>query len=473
MQIEIIGVVAVVLGIWGLLKGSETVVTLLCISAVFGASAAVKLPALGDASVPPSHFLLLFLTLQCLRDKNVRAHLLTTLSFPRAGFWLTFTVAYGVVTAYFMPRLFSTETLIYYISRGPGQDLPVTTVSVQPLAFRAGNVTQSVYFIGNLICFALVATLASIGSARQIALALTSAAVLHIILAIVDLGSHAVGLGDILSVVRNANYRILADTQLNGIKRVVGGFSEAGAYAYVAIGFYAFSLDLWLQNIRPKLYGALALLLGALLIMSTSTTAYLAFVIFNILAYLGCLRRMHSSSRRNLLFLAAGPLTIGLFVLGLMLLPSVWNVVTELYDETFTRKLTSESGVQRARWNAYAIQSFWDTAGFGAGLGSVRTSSFLVAMISNVGTIGTSLYCMYLLCVVKPNGPAASNDDVSAIRRASRAACIAILIAACITLGSLDLGIFFTVFAGLSTSARSAPRAYPVPPSVLQSRPAP
>ena len=43
---------------------------------------------------------------------------------------------------------------------------------------------------------------------------------------------------------------MLNDGELGGLKRIVGSFSEAGAYSYAALGLYAFALALWLEFIR-------------------------------------------------------------------------------------------------------------------------------------------------------------------------------------------------------------------------------
>src|SRR6202030_3462237 len=69
--------------------------------------------------------------------------------FPRAGFWLLLTGAYAAVSAVIFPRLFAGATYVFAIARteiGPG-------IIAMPLAPTSGNITQTVYFLGDIVCF--------------------------------------------------------------------------------------------------------------------------------------------------------------------------------------------------------------------------------------------------------------------------------------------------------------------------------
>ena len=65
------------------------------------------------------------------------------------GFWLVLTAGYVLLSAAVFPRFFSGSTYVYTIARtavGAG-------ILAIPLGPSSSNVTQSVYFIGDVCCF--------------------------------------------------------------------------------------------------------------------------------------------------------------------------------------------------------------------------------------------------------------------------------------------------------------------------------
>ncbi|MEA1832110.1 hypothetical protein U8607_08440 [Methylobacterium durans] len=460
MQIEPIGILAALLGLAILAAGPVAGIYGLAVTALLGAAAAIKLPALGDASIMPCHLIIPFFLLAVLRSAELRRGMLAALTAPRAGFWFLAAIGFGAVTAIFLPRIFAGATMVYSLTRS-GIDVGVV---MTPLGPRAGNITQTGYLLGDVACFAAVAALIARGEARHVLAALLLAAGLHLVFALVDLATFATGTGDVLSIIRNANYRMLNEGVIGGFKRIVGSFTEAGAYAYVAIGFYAFCLQLWLRGVSTRLTGGLAAGQALALLLSTSSAAYAAFGAYNLVAYAGCLRRASAGRGgdwRTNSYLVGTPVLAVLVVLGLMLIPSVWTMVTGLFDATVSNKMSSQSGVERARWNLYALQSAVDTFGIGAGVGSVRASSFLVALVANVGVIGTLLYGAFLAVTVLSREARAAAGPAEPVMAAAASACLATLLAAAVTLGSIDLGLFFVILAALATTAPGIRAAHP------------
>ncbi|GEP03116.1 hypothetical protein [Methylobacterium oxalidis] len=459
MQIEPIGILAALLGLAVLAFGPVVGIYALAATSLLGAAAAIKLPALGDASIMPCHLIIPFLMIAVLRSAELRGGMMAALTFPRAGFWFLAAIVFGAVTAVFLPRIFAGATMVYSLTRS-GIDVGVV---MTPLGPRASNITQTAYLLGDVACYAAFAALIARGDGRHALAALLLAAGLHLAFALLDLATFATGTGDVLGFIRNANYRMLNEGVIGGFKRIVGSFTEAGAYAYVAIGFYAFCLQLWLRGVSTRLTGALAAGQALALLLSTSSAAYAAFGAYNLVAYAGCLRRAgegRGGDWRTNAYLVGTPVLAVLVVLGLMLIPSVWTMVTGLFDATVSNKMSSQSGVERARWNAYALQSAIDTLGMGAGVGSVRASSFLVALVSNVGVVGTLLYGAFLTATVTRSASVPEGGQ-EPVRAAARGACLATLLAATVTLGSIDLGLFFVIFAALATTAPEARAAWP------------
>ena len=88
---------------------------LLC--CLFGASAAIELPALGGAPITPAVLLMPFVVWSALREQGPD-RCVQPLLFPQAGFWLLMLVTWGVLSAYFVPRFLDGQTLLYGTDRG-------------------------------------------------------------------------------------------------------------------------------------------------------------------------------------------------------------------------------------------------------------------------------------------------------------------------------------------------------------------
>ncbi|MCK1642086.1 hypothetical protein IVA95_32185 [Bradyrhizobium sp. 157] len=449
MIIEVIGVATVLAGLWVLWQGPVAAFWVLSLSALLGAAAAFKLPALGDASVPPVIVVALFLVISVALRPRLREAAIESLAPSGPGFWLLLFTTYAVASAYFMPRLFQGLTHAYSLARN---DIDVGIVSLV-LMPRASNTTQAAYLIADLGCFMCVRALMIRGQAKAITNALIVCAVLLLVSAVVDVVAYHTDTAFLLSWLRNANYRMLDAGEIGGFKRIVGTFTEAGAFSYVALGFYAFCLSLWLDGFRTRITATLALLLALCLLLSTSTTAYGSFAIFSSLILAGALVKLANgqATRRDCGYLVIFSMIPFLLGTAIMFAPSIWSAMMGLFDATVSSKLESQSGIERMRWNYFAMKNFWDTAGFGAGVGSVRASSFAVALLANTGVLGLLLFVVMLASSFTP-GRLLSFDD--AVARAGFRACLALIGAACLSAASVDLGFVFFIFFALAASAR-------------------
>jgi hypothetical protein len=450
MSIEPIGLIVFGAGLLILWLGPSFGILVLAATCILGAAAAVQLPALGGASVQPGLVVLAFFTFAVFRFQRLRSAGLASLAFPRTGFWLVAAVGYGVITAIFLPRIFGGMTNVFSLARND-EGVGIVTLSLAP---RASNATQSLYLVADLVCFAAVAGIAKIGRARSIARAILFAAGLNLAFAFLDLATYVTGTQDYLSVIRNANYRMLESGEIQGFKRIVGSFTEAGAYSYTTIGFYAFSISLWLDDYRSHLLGIIAGLSLLTLLLSTSSMAYLTLAIFSLILYASCVRRLFGgqASDRHFAYFLFAPIVLAGFVAGAVLVPALWNKITALFEFTITSKLSTQSGIERMQWNEHALASFFDTYGFGAGVGSIRASSFLVAVLANCGILGLLLFSAFFASIIFPSRPALSTDPNDSIVRAGAMACVALLLAATVSAGSVDLGLYFSIFAALSAN---------------------
>jgi len=455
MTIEWIGAFTVAVGIVILYQGVRFGIFALTISSLLGAAAAVQLPSLGGASIPPAYVLLFFVAISVACSQQLRASIPMTVAFPGPGFWLAALVVFGALSAAFLPRIFSGLTYVYSIARTESE----SGIEVLQLSPATSNITQPLYLGADLLCFMIVATYGAVHGPRDIARAVLIAAIANLVFVALDLATYATDTRELMSVIRNANYRMLDDGELGGIKRVVGSYTEAGAYAYTAIGFYAFFLNQWLAGINVRLSGAVALMLLLTLLACTSTTAYVSLAIYSVAVFLSCIAKtaVGRSSSQQTLYLFLLPIGMLLIVIGTMLLPTLWGAVENLFDAAISNKLDSDSGIERMQWNEQAIRTFFDTFGMGAGVGSVRASSLPIAILANVGVIGALLFTALLVslaCAIH-SSYRQSTEELSA---SGAVAALALVIPATVAAGGIDLGLHFSMFAGLAAAPHIALR---------------
>jgi hypothetical protein len=357
-------------------------------------------------------------------------------------------VGYAAVTAYLLPRVFQGQTFAF-TARAHGENYAA------PLAPTSSNLTQSVYFVGDCICFLVLSSFGSSEAGRRcLARAALMCVILNLGFAALDLVTYATNTGELLSFIRNSTYSMMSDTEMAGFKRVVGSFVEASSFAYWTLGYFAFATSLWLNGIAVRLTLALSVLSLFALLFSTSTTAYVGlsgylFVEFVIIAVNFMFWRVRP---QMLVFLIFAPIVLAIVVIAICLNDASYAYFANLLDTLVLSKMSTGSGIERSNWNNQAIQTFLDTFGFGAGNGSVRASSFPIAVIASLGLLGTATYALFLLTIwFKRARPAPRS--VSAMQRAGRSACLAWLIAASASGSFIDLGLPFFAFAALACVA--------------------
>jgi hypothetical protein len=296
---------------------------------------------------------------------------------------------------------------------------------------------------------------------------------LHVAFGLVDLVGKYVFRSDVLEFLRTADYVMLTDTGIMGFYRLVGTYPEASAFAFASAGPLAFTFALWQALPRQRLWLIMFVVLTVLLALSTSSTGYVFLGFASIAVVLLVFRQV-----------ARGALDMGtvwviaIFVLGLVAVtgltitnPQFLQPLFDLIDESVLRKAGSNSAIERFTWNRQGMTNLVDTAGLGIGLGSSRTSSWPIALISQTGVIGALLYFCFLFMALGQSQTPSGPTYLYKVLNACRAYAIACLIAASISGALFDLGIAFYVVVALGSSARILLREQRVSPS-YGSRPA-
>lgn len=422
-------------------------------SLAFGSTAIVTLSSLGGSSpLLYVFFSFLFLASITLR-RHVWRDLAAVLTTIRMSWVVCILLIYVAIGAVLFPRLFAGYTNVFVVSRVRKGVFEV------PLMPVSGNISQTGYFIlGGLCCLGVCMMLVRKRNFDDIRRGFFLWSGLHIAMGLIDLGSKLVGLGDILMPIRTASYAMITEAEQAGFARIVGGYSEASTFGGVSLACLAFTYTYWRKTKSLQAFVMTGILL-VLLLLSTSSTAYVGLVIICIPVGISLVRAYLSGrfKSEDILILTFFILAI-VVILGIGLYsPHSFDPVVRLFDTAIVNKSSSESGQERAYWNYKSLEAFIDTGGFGVGLGSSRASSWPVAVLSQLGIIGVVLITALLGVLVRGLSGLQSQLDpeTGAIVSSVRACSLAGIVSASIAGGSADPGVVFFIAIAAIASARS------------------
>ena len=455
MGIELIGLITVALGGFAMLRSSAMALTVLCCMGLLGAASAM---AFGGANITPGHLSLGFFVLAVIVRRDGIGYATLPMQRGGPGFVLLLLCLWGLVSGMFLPRLFAGELMVF----------PMTPdfkfIIEEPLYPSGSNFNHAVYFMSGLFVFSFVASMARTNEMmKKAGGALIIAGVVNLVIVLVDTVTFAVGASAMLDFIRNADYSQIFYHKFMGVKRVTGSFPEASAFAAVAVGLFAYNFRLWRGGVRTRMTGWVTIGTLAAILFSFSTTGYIALIVYLTIAYSSLLIRsdrntpyaMRSSTNRAI-FLSLGPLLVLAGATAVAIKPDLISPIVDTFDASITNKLGSASGVERTSWNMVGLRAFFETFGLGAGIGSVRTSSFLVGVLANLGIIGAVFFTVFLarLFLVDRSARSGLADNESRqYAAAARAGCFTIFVASAVSSSSVDLGIHFFVMAGLACAS--------------------
>ena len=425
---------AVLVLLIGVLASRTSLLRAQVVLCLFGATTAIALPALGGAVIVVPVLCMPFLALRAFNESYGSG---AAWHMSRPGFWLLMTVFWGLAVTAFIPRLMRGEILIITVDR-----LAAAGAALKPLEPVSGNVSQSVYAIGNVVMF--VAARHLLGSEERMLVFGRAAlwlATLNCVAAVLNLAQFYAGFPNLLQYVRTAYATFDAYEGSSGFMRIHGTWHEASAFAQFSLCMFAYSVNLWLSGYHSRWSGGVALLLLFFLAISTSTTAYVGLGMYLGILGLSLLRRGQVQGRLPRgAFLIASVVFLLLVVSILVLLETpIAAKFSNLFRVALIDKLDSSSAENRGAWNAQAWNNLWDSYGVGVGFGTARASSFLLTLMSNVGLIGTLMYAAFLWNVLRPL-PVLPSPEPHAltVARASGHAVIGALCAAVLSGSAFD-----------------------------------
>ena len=439
---------------WGLCIGSlflkrPLIVYVFLCSLAFGATAAVPTQLTGGVTLLSTPIATIFLMAWLVRQRlasNVVAELLS----PRTYLLLTVFVLFGALSAMILPILFDGRIFVIPM-RGRGV-ADFVSPSIQ-------NLTQTLYLAISLLAAACLLVVAKIRTQTlfQAAIACGLAFVVSGALDFASKGTNA------LDFLRTATYTFRADASIGELKRVVGLMSEASAFG---LGCTSVAAILYFARpgltLTPRWHTLWTIAVPGLLLMailSASSTAYAMLGVFGIAVIfqwaMGTAQSRGRFERSTTLFSIIGVITIAAATLGVVvfaprLLDPVFDIVsTLLFDKTDSRSFAIRSRLNELGWEA-----FLSSGGLGVGIGTARTSSWPLSVLSSTGVIGSTILAGFLLRVF-----GARTRTTSSKRHAQGAKLAMIVVIAGMSLSSTtpDFGPYLAMLFAFVLSAATAP----------------
>ncbi len=455
MSIALIGIITFAIGAFSALRSSYWVAAALLCAALLGSASAISI---GGASIPPGYLTVAFFALAVIIRPAQKDSLLQMTSFGRPGFLLLAVALWAVVSAVFMPRLFANQMMVYPLNATGLAAIP------EPLRPVGSNLNQAVYALAGPMVFLLIAAVSRSPEAlKRVAIGFVIASVLNLALAVIDMITFSLGVEALLDFIRNADYAQLFNQTIMGIKRITGAFPEPSSFAGASVILFAFNFRLWRGGILAQWTGPIALLTFFAIIFSFSSTGYGALIVYLLFALTSVLLGLENRDARTnvaqinrTVFIGLIPIVSMIAAIIVALRPELLDPVTTIFDRSLTSKLSSSSGVERSSWNMAGLEVFLNTFGLGAGTGSVRTSSFLVAVLANLGIIGAVFFGLFFYGLFFSRPEERTMPPGSQLKQyaaAGRAGCFIGLIASTVSASGFDLGIFFYACAGIACAS--------------------
>lgn len=462
MQLTLIGAIELIIALALFILGSVRALFVLVICAtLLGGSAAINLTALGGSSVSPAHFALGFLLLRCLAPGGVgTADLGSAL---RGNVWLIVFVAYSVLAALLLPRIFAGEIdvtpLRGQIRARYGTQLG-RILAAEPLRFTTQNLTTAVYMVGTMVmALATHAVMRHRPDGGRI-LVRTGAVIgiIHALSGFAGVILRGTPAEAAFHFFRNNNYAQL-DHEWGGFARMNGLWPEASSFASFAVVWFVFAFECWLRRVEPRWTGAAAFLLVVALVTSTSSTAYVGLVLFGSLMALRTLTTPRLLPLDRLAWLSLAGIAAGILASALLVLePALAAAMRRLLEHMTLDKAESFSGRQRLFWAGQGITAFITSHGLGIGPGSFRSSSLATAILGSTGIVGACAFVLHAVRAVAPLAASTWSRSGDRDRDVAAAAAWSVVVAigvASVSSPSCDPGLAFAVLSGSAIALRT------------------
>lgn len=434
--------------LWSVMRNPVNGVPMVIAVVPFGMFAAV---AIGGLSLVLANLLAILtigaLILQWFGGRGARR----PLSIPAAGIFLVVFAAYSLFSAFVLVRIFQGQFLVFpmnvtYKSTLVSIFFPSTMVPLRP---TKSNIAQSFYILLSSGFFLATVFVLRRKGARFAETGLAWAAGINATLGLLDF----LGLDNLLSAVRTADYSLANHHTVAGMARIIGGYSEASAFGASSAALAAYFAMAFLIG-RSGRDGLLALVNLACAVLALSSTAFVAIGVGGVVIVLHArtfLARSLSRRAAHLFVIAIAGIVIGLCLL-IMLTPFP-ALFSDLVDRLIFSKQDSLSGMERAAWASAGFDAFSRTWGLGAGAGSLRGSGLASVLLGSVGLPGMLAFLGFLFFAIGKTIET-TNPDLFRTYYASRVCALTLLASMFLSATVPDPTLLLMAVTALAVSAR-------------------
>jgi len=190
---------------------------------------------------------------------------------------------------------------------------------------------------------------------------------------------------------------------LNGVGRISSAAVEPSVFAQGLVTLLPLTLPAWLKRgsvLSVSIDRFCTVLFIVLLILSTSSVAYLGLLILAVFLGLLLLRTNTMSMVRVSKFSAIA--VVAVFAIAVLAVSSV-PVARDVVSSVLLDKSSSGSALERAMTIGLAYGYFQEYPLLGIGWGSATSHDLIVKLLSNVGIIGTFTFVAAMYGVIQAN----------------------------------------------------------------------
>lgn len=433
--------------------GLRSVLLLVGASIPFGMAAVIGLPAVGGLSLLAVNLVaitlvgggVLVLVSRLVHGRAVRVE-------PATLSLIVFAV-YSAFSATILVRLFSGDLMVFSLARGV-EGVRVSAVFSWPrvwLGPSSSNISQTFYVLLACGFFIVAVHVLSRHGPSLGTRCMAVAASLNIALGLMDL----TGLDPLLAVVRTANYSLANEASVQGLPRVIGGYSEAASFGSASAMFFAFFASAYGHS-RRLMDAALALGSGIFALLALSSTGIIAMaVVCVVLVIRAVTRRPARLGRQRLIGGAVVVAAVAIGMASILTLTQVLDQVVAVIEDLILNKSQTSSGVERMAWAMGGLEALRDTWGLGVGTGSMRSNGLVFVLLGSVGVIGTLAFTVFLWLAFAGRAAVGQEASLSNARIAALALLVSLLLAATVP----DPGVPLSLLAAIAVASRKPRRA--------------
>lgn len=368
---------------------------LVFIGSAFAAAAVIIIGGYGvTPGLIPTSLFIAFIFLKLLtgtRYPGEKTTLAVLFPFIATAFW-------AIVSSLLMPRFFQGQILVW-------PQKATSFFVITPLAPNSGNYTQDLYLLAaSLLAVTAAVYLASPAcSTLRLLYAYFAANLLVCFVSIWQFASNILGIWFPTDFfLSNPGWALLTQESVASIIRITGPFSEPAALASYLCGAVAAAGWVVLNGHKSAIAWIVLVCSGLVVLLSTSTTGYmaLAIMIAGVSLYALVLGNGRLRASVGLLLCGLAVVVLLFVVLTPVLSPRVWHITQQIVTATLSKQGTSSYN-DRTSTDRDSLHAAVESYGLGVGWGSNRSSSLIPGLLAALGLPGVILLTWFTVNVIR------------------------------------------------------------------------